>query len=151
VIAEAIAFTIGTRRRIFPSLRWNASMTASVPCPSASGANPKTMAPATSAPITSASGSNQTFCGGNPTPPSMPGAGGRNRPIDSSRAHCESRKARSKRIAPIPATTPIDALSRIQRPLPPNSGWRKMPKGVRSQIARTMEFGRQVFSIRRYV
>jgi hypothetical protein len=38
VIADAMIFTNGTRFRIFPPRRWNASIMASVPCPSASGA-----------------------------------------------------------------------------------------------------------------
>ena len=38
VIAEAMIFTNGTLFLIFPPFWWNASIMASVPCPSASGA-----------------------------------------------------------------------------------------------------------------
>ena len=49
-MAEAISLMGGMRLRMRPALRWNASIAASVPWPSASGASVKTMTPLNSPP-----------------------------------------------------------------------------------------------------
>ncbi len=59
VIAEETILTSATRARIPSGRWWTASIAASVPCPSASGASRKTITPAASPPSATTSGSRQ--------------------------------------------------------------------------------------------